>query len=616
MRRLRTSLFALPSPPAFYLPDGVVPQKYMIDLTIDPNKAAFEGTARIEVELQKPASVIWVNAKDLAPKEASVEANGRTYSARPAAVAGEFIGLELNSPVGPGPATLSIRYQGRMDEKSLAGPYRRKVADDWYVFTTFTPIEARRAFPCFDEPRFKTPWELTIHVPRGQKAFANTRPLRETEEPGGMKAVQFTATEPLPAEIVAFAVGPFDVFDGKTTGRGTPVRVITAKGQAAWGAFAAQSTVDVLPRLETYTGIPYSFGKLDGLALPEGTYGAVENPGLITYLARRLLIPPGEETAEKTRSIWALEAHEITHQWFGDLVTQATWDDVWLSEGFANWLSAKMMSAKFPDQQLPAVMARNQIMAAPWEYGPRARPVRLAMKSREDMRDVYNPIVYQKGAAILWMLEGWLGEGHMRDGLRAYLQQHRFGNATMADLAAALRGGAGVDPTPVLHSFLDQTGIPTVHGNVKCDPGAAPRIEVEQSNSDHQWSIPICWKAEGFPHASCALLNGPRQEVALPQGAACPSWIYLNAGGTGYYRMDWPDAQQFYALANRGLGELTAAERLTLLYDVENLPLSGRIDTNPVYLKLAADPVPEIAKAARAALQSGSLQQLAPAKVR
>ena len=197
------------APPAFQLPDGVVPQKYIAELTIDPAQSTFEGRMRIEVEIEKATSVIWLDAKDITPLEASV--NGRPATAEP--VGGEFLAIRLASPVEPGPAAISIHYQARLDEKSLAGAYRRKINGDWYAFTTFTPIEARRAFPCFDELRFKTPWDLTIHVKREDKAFANAPEIGETKEPGDMKAVHFATTAPLAAEVVAFAVGPFDVFD-------------------------------------------------------------------------------------------------------------------------------------------------------------------------------------------------------------------------------------------------------------------------------------------------------------------------------------------------------------------------------------------------------------------
>ncbi len=596
-----TTIPAIP-PPAFLLPDDVVPTRYIVDLTIDPNQPSFEGWVRIEVELHKPVSVIWANAKDLTPAEASVETGGRTHRARAEMAGGEFIALELDAPVGPGPSVLSIRHRGRLDEAALAGPYRRQVAGDWYVFTTFTPIDARRAFPCFDEPGFKTRWDLTLHVPRDQKAFANTRVLSETEEPGGMKAVHFAPTEPLPAEVVAFAVGPFDGFEGASAGHGTPVRVITAKGHAADGKAAAQATVDVLPRLEMYTGIPYPFGKLDHIALPEGAYGAVENPGLITYLARALLVSPAEETPEKTRSIRALEAHEIAHQWFGDLVTQETWQDVWLSEGFATWLSAKVMDEEQPAarKHLNAITAREGIMTT--DAGPLSRPVRLAMQSPEEMRGVYSQFVYQKGAAVLLMLEGWLGENRVQDGLRAYLKQHSFANASTADLEAALRGSAGTDPTSVMHAFLDQAGIPEIHGEVNCAEDSGPRLEIAQNDASHEWSVPVCWRTDGSQVPSCIVLDTPHREIELPKGTACPAWTYLNAGGTGYYRTQWT-AAQLAAWTNRGVAQLTPAERLTLVYDLRAQKQAGRLDISALLTKLTADPEPEIAKAAREALE-------------
>ncbi len=594
------SLSALPPPPGFVLSNDVVPKKYTLDLTIYPAQPTFEGSVRIDVELRKPVTFIWLNAKDVNPIDATIEVDGHTAQAHAEAVGGEFIGIELDSPAGPGRATLSIRYQARVDDKALVGAYRRIVEGEWYVFTTFTAIEARRAFPCFDEPRFKTPWELTIHVKREQQAFANARALREVEEPGDMKAIQFAATEPLPSELVAFAVGPFDVFEGSAAGHGTPIRVITPKGHALDGKAAAQATVDVLPRLEAYTGIQYAFGKLDHIALPEGAFGAVENPGLITYIAQRLLLAPGQETPGKTRAIRYLQAHEMGHQWFGDLVTQASWEDTWLSEGFANWISDKVMDEEesAARKHLNTVVAREHIMAT--DAGPHTRPVRLAMHNREEMRDVYSPVIYEKGAAILLMLEGWLGEEHFRDGLRAYLKGHSFGNASTTDLEAALSGADGVDPTPVMHAFLDQTGIPAVRtGDVSCETSSAPRFEIQESQT---FAIPVCWRADGVSGQSCTVLNAPRKQVELPKGAACPAWIYLNAGGTGYYRTEWT-VRQVNTFVEHGTGALTAAERLTLVYDLQALKRSGRRDVMALLAKLTQDGEPEISKAADQAMK-------------
>jgi cytosol alanyl aminopeptidase len=568
-------LSALPPPPSFLLPTDVIPKKHIIELTINPRLSSFSGTARVEVELTQPTKVVWVNARGLAPRVASVTWNGRTLPAH-ASAGDEFIGLELASPIGPGPATLSIQYRGKLDEKAVAGPYRNKVAGDWYAFTTFTPIDARRAFPCFDEPRFKTPWEISIHIKRTDKAFSNAPQLSETDEPHDMKLVKFAPTQPIAAEVVAFCVGPFDVYEGAPAGHGTPIRIIAAKGQREQSKLAAQATVDVLPRLEAYTGMPFPYPKLDHVAVPEFKFGAVENVGLITYKSTSLLLQPADDETQKSRRIRALQAHEIGHQWFGDLVTQATWDDVWLSEGFATWFSGKVMDQEQPPARklLASVAARERIMTA--DASPKTRPVRLEMRSRKDTEGVYSQMVYQKGAALLVMLDGWLGEDRVREGLRRYLQAHKFGNATTADLEASMEGSK-----PMLDSFLNQTGIPSIRA--KCGDG---QLAIEQTNPTHNWIVPVCWRGEGIA-ASCTVVDSAHAEIPV---TSCPAWIFLNAGGSGYYRTRM-SAEQLAAL---DLTKLTAAERLTLIYDLR----ASKDIASPLLTRLESDPEPEIAKAA------------------
>ena len=574
---------------SFYLSNDVVPRKETVELTIDPARETFEGSASIDVELKAPTSVIWLNAKNLTIRSAFIAQSDAVRPAKVMPSSDERIGIDGGQPMA-GSATIRIVYQARLDDKALTGPYRRKVEGEWYAYTTFAAIEARRAFPCFDEPRFKIPWDISIRVKDQDRAFSNGAQISETDQPGGWKLVKFATTEPLPAEMVAFAVGPFDVYDGGTAGHGTPVRVITAKGHAAEGHAAAQATAAILPRLEAYTGIPYAYGKLDHLALPAGAFGAVENPGLITYRTRNLLIPPNQETAAFTRALRALEAHEIGHQWFGNLVTQASWDDVWLSEGFATWISAKMMDQEEPPERahLAEIAARERMMAL--DNPARSRPVRVAVNSREAARDVYNRVVYDKGAAILLMLEGWLGEDRFRDGLHTYLEQHRFGNATTNDLAAALRTASGNDPTRVMNTFLNTTGVPELRGQLLCVRDSTPRLRVTKSTPG---SIPVCWRADRVA-SSCTVLEGPSTEIALPIGTACPAWFYLNSGGTGYYRTRWTQAPLL------ALRELTDAEKLTLVYD---LRASKNAAAKAALARLTSDADPEIATAAAEAIK-------------
>ena len=584
--------------PDFLLPDGVVPTKHTIELTIDPAHNTFLGWARIAVELQKPQSEIWLNGKDLVLGQSSLEFRGKTHKVRAQAVAGEFIRLIPDQPVGPGPALLSIRYRAPLSDKAVSGPFRKQVEGRWYAFTVFTPIDARRAFPCFDEPRFKTPWEMSIRVRRAYQAFANSPQLNETEQPGGMKLVRFAVTQSLAAEVVAFAVGPFDVWDGGEAGaKHTPVRVITPQGHREEGKEAALATAEILPRLEKYTGLPYPWEKLDHIALPAGAFGATENPGLITYRSRGLLVAPGSEDPQRLWSLSSVEAHEIGHQWFGNLVTQATWEDVWLSEGFATWLAAKMMDQDQPEarRHLSAVAARERIMAV--DAGPKTRPVRLTMKTRADMKAVYSQIVYQKGAAVLLMLENWIGEDRFQKGLQAYFKAHALANATTDDFTAALAGATNANLTPVVHSFFNQTGVPSVRGTVECGPGKTPDIVIEQIDSPTQWNIPVCWRADGVD-ATCTILDSARREVVLPRNSACPAWILLNAGGAGYYRTVWT-AGQVAGIAGV-LDRLSAAERLTLLYDLAALP--AKDFAQPIFKELLSDPEPEIVHAARIAL--------------
>src|SRR3984957_14595846 len=244
-------------PPAFGLPDAARPTRYRLDLTILPDQPTFQGTATIGVDLKERTGVIWLNAKDLTVLAITLTSGGASSAAR-WHTTDEMLAVQLAKPVGPGHVDLEIRYSGKLDEKSDVGAYRRKAGDDWYVFTSFTAIDARRAFPCFDEPAYKMPWEVVMHVKRDQVAVANAPEVSSTEEPNGMKRVAFAPTQPLPAEVVAFAVGPFDVVDAGVAGeKKIPVRIITPRGRVAEAAAARTATPLMLERLEKYTGIPY-----------------------------------------------------------------------------------------------------------------------------------------------------------------------------------------------------------------------------------------------------------------------------------------------------------------------------------------------------------------------
>jgi alanyl aminopeptidase len=582
------AFFALgATPPAFRLPGTARPERYELELTVVPRQMEFHGVARIWVRFAEPAKSLWLNAKDLTIQSASITVRGAARNLKTTSTA-EFLDLEFDQEVPAGPALVEIAYQGQLSDKSNSGLYRKNAGSDWYAYTTFTPIEARRAFPCFDEPGYKAPWRIVLHVPLTDVAASNARISSETEEPGGMKRVEFVETKPMASEVVAIAVGPFDVVDAGAAGSNhVPVRVLTPRGHAGDAAAARDATQDILARLEQYTGIPYPWDKLDHVAVLDMPYGAVENPGLITYRDRVLIAKPARDTPERQRAMRATMAHELAHQWFGNLVTQAWWDDVWLSEGFATWLGTKISDLELPvfERSMAAAGSRGAIMRM--DAAADSRPVRLEMRSRKEMDRVYSGIVYQKGAAILNMVEQWIGPEMFRRGLQAYLSEYALGNATTAGLAAALTKESGVDVAPVFNSFLDQRGFPTIRAGAACafEPGDSAR-----------WTIPLC--VHGDDGASqCQVLSPIHPASPLE---ACPAWVWPNRGGSGYFRVEFPKSM-LERIVTDGWEQLTGPERLSVVEDMAYLATSHKLDADTVLRAIPAmarDSQPAVANAA------------------
>jgi alanyl aminopeptidase len=568
--------------PALLAAEAVRPAGYELDLRIVPKLATFEGTVRIDLIFAQRTDSLRLNARDLSVRAAFLR-TGETRVPLSFSPAGEeTIGAALPSAFGPGTTRLEIEYSGRLNEKDNVGAFRRQLNGEWYVFTTFTAIDARRVFPCFDDPAYKTPWKLTLHVERSQMAAANTPTVAETGEAGGMKQVTFAPSKPLPSELVAFAVGPFDAVDAGVAGRRhVPVRILVPRGRSNDAAAARDATAAILARLEEYTGIPYPWEKLDHLALVEGAFGATENPGLISYQEQILLAHPDRDTSERRRNMRQIMTHELAHQWFGNLVTQASWTDVWLSEGLATW-----MEAKLSDREMAAAERRSHIMGL--DASNESRPVRRAMHSRAGMADVYSPFVYSKGASILAMMEDWLGAEPFARGLRRYLREHAYANASTDDLAQALRAETGQDVAPVLHGLLDRAGVPMVSARAECRS-----VKFEPRDSP----LPVCLHWDGG--RKCVVAGPGRSEVRL-EGEGCPAWISLNASGMGYYRASvTPEGVE--AVLNTGGRQITPAERLALAEDMGAMVASGRIAAAaamPALTILARDREPNVVLAA------------------
>ena len=580
-----------PVPPKFRLPGDIVgPLRYAVDLTVVPDQDTFTGAVDIQLNFKQSTSVLWLNAEKLKVKEATLTAGGATVPLRIVPEDKDYVGFAFASPVGPGPAELHVSYQGAISRKDMQGIFQVKDGAEWYVYSQFENISARQAFPCFDEPGYKVPWQLTLHVRKDQVALSNTPIVSETDSGEGMKTVKFAETPPLPSYLVALTVGHLDLVDAGTTGKkNTRVRIVVPRGRSGEAKYAAETTPTIVNLLEDYFGIPYPYDKLDEVAIPLAGY-AMEHPGLVTYGASIILVKPEEQTLEHQREWSSVAAHELAHQWFGDLVTTAWWDDIWLNEGFASWMANKIVNWYHPEWHMDISELNSYQGAMENDSLVSARRVRQPIESNDDIANAFDGITYNKGSALLNMFEDYMGADRFRDGVRRYLAKYAWKNATSADFLTSL---AGDDATiaPAFSSFLDQPGVPLVSVALDCQ-GSEPRLDLtqqrflplgSQGGQPELWKAPVCVRypvgsgvAGSNDDRECMLLDHPSARLALPKATGCPGWVEANAGAAGYYRVLY-QRDALGDLLKNDARALTLPEKVALIGDISALTGNGKI---------------------------------------
>jgi alanyl aminopeptidase len=599
-------------PPAGKLPEGVRPTRYELSLEIVPGRTHFTGRAAISLELEGSQRLIWLHARGLDIEAVRVEtSDGAGPGARWQRSTSPGVGtVRLDEPIGPGRATLELRWRASFG-RQLEGLYAVEAAGDAYAFTQFEPISARRAFPCFDEPRFKTPFDVTLSVPADQVAIANT-PEISRQRDGENVRIRFAATPPLPTYLLAFAVGPLDRVEGSLPpagprDRALPFRGVAARGRGAELRYALEHTPALLEALEAYFGSPYPFAKLDVIAVPDFKAGAMENVGAVTFRESLLLVNPDTAPEWQRRAFANVMAHELAHMWFGNLVTMPWWDDVWLNEAFATWAAAKAVDTVHPEYQPQLSQLRGVHHAMQADSLASARRIRQPIASDHDIANAFDSITYQKGGGVLSMFESWLGPEIFRDGVRAHMERHAFGNATYEDLLHSLGEASGTDLRAPFESFLTQPGVPFLRAARVCDDGES-RLEITQEryrpagarfDAAAQWQIPVCahYGVGEETREHCDLLSAERAELIL-DAAACPDWVMPNAGGAGYYRYAAAgDGDLGLAAASGRLSpreRLAAADSLTAAFRAGALPADVVL---PALAPLAADPRRVVAEA-------------------
>jgi aminopeptidase N len=563
------------------LPPVAVPENYKLTFAPDLSKGNFAGEETIRVKLSKPATQIVLNSADIDFHEASIASAGATQKA---AITfdkeKEMVTLAVEKPLAAGLATVHINYTGILNSE-MRGFYMGK--DDQgrkYAATQFESTDARRAFPSFDEPAYKATFDITVVADKGHTVISNTKVISDIPGPGNDKhTVRFATSSKMSSYLAAVAVGEFEYVEGSADG--IPIRIYSTPGKKQLDTFALEATESFLRYFDNYFGIKYPYEKLDLIGLPDFSAGAMENVALITSREALLQLDDRNASLAQQKAVAITISHEIAHQWFGDLVTMQWWDDVWLNEGFATWMESKPVDAWKPDWNsgldevngdpiLLTVGALNVDSLAS------TRAIHQPVETPEQILELFDGIAYGKTAAVLRMLEGYLGPESFRAGVNEYLKQHAYGNSTADDFWSTLAKVSKKPVDKIMPTFVKQPGVPAISINAQCT-GNSTTVSLAQrryfydraalrAGSDQLWQVPVCMKTAptaGRSAEQCELLTKKEDNFTLP---GCTQWVLANAGGNGYYRSGYgPGA--VHALAQDVETGLTPLERLILLTD-------------------------------------------------
>src|SRR5262252_7879911 len=581
-------LFASPVS-AQRLPSGVTPEHYDLTFVVDLAHERFDGTEVIQVNLAAETTRIVLNAVDIDFREVTIGAGGTSQKAMVAEDAtAQTATFTVPRPIPAGKTEIHLRYRGTLNSQ-LRGFYISKTKARKYAVTQFESTDARRAFPCFDEPAFKATFTLTVTVDRGDIAISNGKVVSDTPGPAVTQhTMVFAPTPKMSSYLVAIAVGDFKCLDGAA--EGVPIRICATPDKRDLGRIALESSQQILKFYNSYYAIKYPFGKLDVVAVPDFAAGAMENTAAIFYRETDLLADSKSAPADTRKKIAAILAHEMAHQWFGDLVTMEWWDDIWLNEGFATWMANKPVAASHPDWHVDVDEADENQQALSLDSLTATRSIHVDVQTPGEIDEAFDAITYQKGAAVLRMVESYVGAEAFRKGVNAYLQAHAYGNATSEDFWKALSASSGKPVERILPTFVNQPGVPLVNVSTSCGAGGTAitlryeRFSVGAERAEPaRWQMPVCVKTPGHSQAVCEVLDDASHTITT--SGACAPWVFANAGARGYYRTAY-SSEMLRGLAPHVETDLTAPERLSLIDDEWALVLAGRHGV-PDYLTLA-----------------------------
>ena len=592
------------SPTAYRLPTTVRPQRYELAFEPDLDAFTFSGRETVTIHVDEPTSVVQLHAAELSIASASVVLpGGETLPATSVDIEpeAERATISFPRPLPKGEAALSLTFTGELNDQ-MRGFYRSQYegADGtkrYLACTQFEATDARRAFPCWDEPSIKAEFDVTMIVSGSAVAISNMPQSAERPLPGDRREVIFERTPRMSTYLLAFVVGDLACVQD-TADSGTLVRVWTTRGKEEQGRFALEHSLKILAYMDDYFGIPYPLPKLDHIAVPDFAAGAMENWGAITYRETALLFDRENSSAQARQRILEVVAHEMAHMWFGDLVTMEWWDDLWLNESFASWMGDKAVDHLYPQWQMWTQFVSHDTNAALGLDGLRnSHPIEAKVNDPAEIRELFDAISYSKGGSVLRMLEDFLGAETFRKGLHRYLAAHEYANARTEHLWSALSEASDRPVTQIMDSWVKQVGYPVLDARFT-RTAETTTVELQQARFlyDHLlgdgeadttvWQVPVGVRQQGAAEREAILMEGDSAAMALTSSGMAPAWIKVNAGQTGFFRVRYSDEE--WDLLREAVASLSLPpiDRIGLQNDAYALMRAGHLSA-VVFLSMA-----------------------------
>jgi aminopeptidase N len=585
--------FVLVAPAMFAqrIPAIATPQHYQLSITPDLANENFAGDETIQIDLLKPSASITLNAAEIKFTEVSISTGSKTQTAQVAPdEKNEMVTFTVAEPLAAGPAEIHIRYTGILNGQ-LRGLYLSKANNRKYAITQLENTDARRMYPSFDEPSYKATFDITAIIDEGDTAISNGKIISDTPGPGdGKHTLKFSTTPKMSSYLVALAVGDWECLEGSADD--IPIRVCGVPGKKQYAGFALEAAEYTMKFYNRYFAIKYPYGKLDILGVADFSAGAMENTACI--ISRDLLFVDPKQSSYFLRKIVAqdLVAHEMAHQWFGDLVTMKWWDDVWLNEGFATWMSYKPMEAWKPEWNFQTDAVSSSTGAMDTDSLSSTRAIEAHAETPAQIQELFDGITYNKAAAVLSMVEGDVSEDVFRKGVNSYLAKYSYSNATSENFWDEITQVSHQPVDRIMETFVKQPGVPLVTLRTVCEGGKtkvtlsqqryfSDRVTFE-AGSKERWQVPVCLKTG--KDEKCQLLSSQEQQVIVP---GCGTAVFGNAGARGYYRSGY-DPENLKRISSSAERSLSPGERYLLLNDVSAQVSLNRLSAGDV-LALAQD---------------------------